>query len=259
MGGCKEFRMTREDNVFYAKRNLVDSIWKEANIEGIAATFPQTKEIFEGRAVSGLTVDETVAINNLKHAWAFVLDNLDAGIDISYIRRINYLVGLGITSHPGEFRLVDVNIGGTTWKPEFPEYELVKDKLNEVLAQPPSLRRVMEMFATICRMQLFIDGNKRTAQLVANAMMIGEGRGVFSIPVGEKPRWEELIIGYYETGEPRELGELVDFLISTSISGFDSDEYHKPGNPRRCEMPEVNPPVNGSRSVKDDGIRAAHS
>lgn len=28
-----EFSMTREDNVFYAKRNLVDSIWKEANLE----------------------------------------------------------------------------------------------------------------------------------------------------------------------------------------------------------------------------------
>ena len=26
--------MSIEDNIFYAKRNIVDSIWKEANIEG---------------------------------------------------------------------------------------------------------------------------------------------------------------------------------------------------------------------------------
>ena len=27
--------MSIEDNIFYAKRNIVDSIWKEANIEGV--------------------------------------------------------------------------------------------------------------------------------------------------------------------------------------------------------------------------------
>lgn len=35
--------MSIEDNIFYAKRNIVDSIWKEANIEGIDITFPATK------------------------------------------------------------------------------------------------------------------------------------------------------------------------------------------------------------------------
>lgn len=37
--------MSIEDNIFYAKRNIVDSIWKEANIEGIDITFPATKAV----------------------------------------------------------------------------------------------------------------------------------------------------------------------------------------------------------------------
>ncbi len=71
------YRMTREDNVFYAKRNLVDSIWKEVHIEGISVTYPEVQEIVEGRSVAGLTIDEILAINNLKHTWRFVLDSLD--------------------------------------------------------------------------------------------------------------------------------------------------------------------------------------
>ena len=39
--------MSIEDNIFYAKRNIVDSIWKEANIEGIDITFPATKAVRE--------------------------------------------------------------------------------------------------------------------------------------------------------------------------------------------------------------------
>lgn len=42
----KKFEMTVEENVFWAKRNLVDYIWKGANLEGIAITFPETQTLF---------------------------------------------------------------------------------------------------------------------------------------------------------------------------------------------------------------------
>lgn len=56
--------MSIEDNIFYAKRNIVDSIWKEANIEGIDITFPATKAVFEGAKIANLTQDQTTVINN---------------------------------------------------------------------------------------------------------------------------------------------------------------------------------------------------
>lgn len=34
-----KYNMTREENILYAKRNIVDSIWKSANLEGIPVTF----------------------------------------------------------------------------------------------------------------------------------------------------------------------------------------------------------------------------
>ena len=37
-----KYNMTQEQNIFYAKRNIVDSMWKSANLEGIAITFSET-------------------------------------------------------------------------------------------------------------------------------------------------------------------------------------------------------------------------
>ena len=60
--------MTQEQNVFYAKRNIVDNIWKSSHIEGINVTFPETQQIYDGGNVTKLRIDEIQITNNLKHA-----------------------------------------------------------------------------------------------------------------------------------------------------------------------------------------------
>ena len=72
-----KFNLTREQNVFVAKRNIVDYIWKSANLEGIGVTYPETQAIYDGGIVNGLTVDKIIAINNLKYSWQFILENED--------------------------------------------------------------------------------------------------------------------------------------------------------------------------------------
>ena len=51
-----KYHLTREQNVFIAKRNIVDYIWKSANLEGIGVTYPETQAIYDGGVVNGLTV-----------------------------------------------------------------------------------------------------------------------------------------------------------------------------------------------------------
>ena len=36
--------MSLEDNIFFAKRKIIDNIYKSANLEGIAVTFADTVE-----------------------------------------------------------------------------------------------------------------------------------------------------------------------------------------------------------------------
>ena len=40
----KKYSMTQEENVFWAKRNLVDYIWKSANLEAISSILSSDRE-----------------------------------------------------------------------------------------------------------------------------------------------------------------------------------------------------------------------
>ena len=42
-----KYKMTQKENIFLAKRNIIDSIWKSARLEGINITFPDTYAIYE--------------------------------------------------------------------------------------------------------------------------------------------------------------------------------------------------------------------
>ena len=70
------YTMSKADNIMYAKRCIVDSIYKQSRLEGIAVTFPETQEIYEGRSVSGLSVEDIIKVNNLKHGWQFIFDTI---------------------------------------------------------------------------------------------------------------------------------------------------------------------------------------
>lgn len=213
----ERYHMTLDENVFYAKRNIIDSIWKEANIEGIAVTFPDTQEIFEGRTVTGLSVDATVAINNLKHAWQFLFDTIDYPIDLMYVRQMNRLIGAGLFSYAGELRCTDVSIGGTTWRPDIPDFDKTKAAIERITADHLGSDTALEMFAYLTRSQLFLDGNKRTAQLIANKMLISSGTGILSIPIERKAEFAKLLVEFYESNDS---AALTAFLFEYALDGL---------------------------------------
>lgn len=95
-----KYNLTQEQNIFFAKRNIVDSLWKSANLEGIAITFPETQKIFDGGNIDHLRVDEIVTINNLKHAWQFLLSTIKSEVDFNYISSIHSLVGSNLVESP---------------------------------------------------------------------------------------------------------------------------------------------------------------
>ena len=72
----------------------------------------------------------------------------------------------------------------------------------------------LDMFCYLCRAQLFYDGNKRLAQLVANKVLIAGGVGVLRVPDEAQKEFLQKLIAYYESGDASELKEL---LHRTSI------------------------------------------
>ena len=207
------YKLTKEQNIFIAKRNIVDYIWKSANLEGIAVTYPDTQVIFDGYSVQGYKVEEITAINNLKKAWQFLLNDIDLEINLAYICQINKIIGEGIFYNPGIIRSTPVNIGGTTWQPPIPFESQIKEELDRVSGES-NTERAINMMLYLMRKQIFLDGNKRTAMLIANKIMIENGCGIISIPIDRQPEFYKLLIKYYETNNKEDIAQYIyDYCI----------------------------------------------
>lgn len=222
------YHMTLENNIFFAKRNLVDNIYSSSRLEGIAITFPETQDIYDGRNVAHLTVEEVVKVNNLKHAWQFVLDTVDYPLDLRYVRQLNQEIGAQLIPNAGELRSGAVNIGGTSWKPDIPEYETAKEQIEQIMSSGETTDKAITLMLYLMRAQLFLDGNKRVAQLAANQVMIQGGAGIIRIPVEQQEEFFEQLVTYYESGD---MTRIKRFVYDTSIDGYQPD-------PARCQEQE---------------------
>ncbi len=213
-----KYKLTLEENIFVAKRNIVDYMWKSARLEGIGVTYPDTEAIFNGLTVQGISVRDTIAVNNLKHAWQFVLENISYPMDYAFICKINQLVGSNsLVPEAGFVRFADVTIGGTSWKPEIPDVDIVKAELAQLQTIPSGTDRAITTMLYCMRRQLFFDGNKRTSMLAANQIMISSGEGIISVPIELQPEFTRLLVDFYETND---MTTIKGFVYDKCIDGI---------------------------------------
>ncbi len=213
-----KYRMTVEQNIFLAKRNIVDYIWKSAKLEGLGVTFPQTQVIYDGGIINGLSRDDVVAVNNLKHAWQFVFESLEYPMDLSYICHINQVVGANLVYGAGYLRKIPVRMGGTSWASEMPDKWKIQEELKAVLTVASPTERAIELMLWAMRRQMFPDGNKRTAMLAANQIMLQNGCGILSVPVEEQNKFTEMLVKFYESSD---MTALKQFVYDICVDGVD--------------------------------------
>ncbi|MBU6145900.1 MAG: Fic family protein [Paenibacillaceae bacterium] len=233
-----KFQLSVEQNVFLAKRNIVDYIWKSAKMEGLKITYPETQSIYNGMTVHGVAVPDILIVINLKQAWQFVLEHLDYPFDLPLISKINHCVGNNnIVWNAGHVRKTPIVFGGTSWKPEIPDEEQIKVKLTEIHKMENPTERAITLMLVLMRTQMFTDGNKRTAMLAANHALIASGGGIISVPVEQHTAFFELLIQYYETNE---MGKIKQFVYDHCIDGMEFEpvqevkfDFQKRKNDRR--------------------------
>ena len=213
-----KFNMTREQNIFVAKRNIVDYIYKSAKLEGLGVTYPDTEAIFNGAAVSGVKVSDVVAVNNLKHAWQFLLDTLDIPLDYAFLCKLNQFVGGdNLIYNAGYIRTLPVSIGGTSWTPEMPVEDDIKAHLIKSQSIESPTERAIEVMLYCMRGQFYLDGNKRTAMLAANQIMIANGQGIISIPERLIRDFTQHLVDFYESDNAKPISQ---FVYDNCIDGL---------------------------------------
>lgn len=214
-----KFNMSKEDNIFFAKRKLVDNIYKSANLEGIAVTFADTYSFINNVNTGTISIDDMLKLKGLKDGWQYIIDNIDVPLTIDFIKKIHFEVCKGQNITPlGEFRNKGVGITGTSWRPKMPEECDYESELKVILDNENKLESCIDLFCWIQRCQMFLDGNKRVANLVANKEMIRNGKGIISIPVEKIGEYFTKLIAYYETGDNT---ELKNWIYNNCIDGIE--------------------------------------
>ena len=213
-----KYNLTLEQNIFLAKRNIIDNIYANARMEGLNITFPQTKTILEGVNVPNLTIDEIQVILNLRDAWNYVINNVKQKLDIDFISKINEFVARNESIEWGKLRSGKVVITGTEYIPEIPVYAEVVEKLNCILDIENPTERAIEYMLFGMRNQLFWDGNKRTSTIVANKIMIENGCGIIKISDAHLEEFNKLLSEFYTTSKKEKIKE---FLYNNCIDGIE--------------------------------------
>ena len=212
-----KYKMTLEQNIFLAKRNLVDNVYASARMEGINITFPQTKTILDGVNVNSLKIDDIQCVLNLRDAWKFVINNIKEQFNLEFVCKVNEYVARNESLEWGTLRNGRVEITGTQYIPEIPNKEDVEEDIKEIIKIENATQRAITYMLYGMRKQLFWDGNKRTSTIAANKIMIENGAGIIKVPDEKLERFNELLTKYYDTNE---LQEISNFIYENCIDGI---------------------------------------
>ena len=203
-------------NISLARRNMTDSIYKQAMLEGVATTYSDTETIINGGKVNNMTVSDIGKVVNLKRAWEFILSNGVISYPTNYVVlcEINQIVEDGFSLFAGRLRSVPVSIGGSSYIPPLPIENIIKEELQNILCSDLSIiDKTIELLLFVSKKQLFLDGNKRTAVIFANHFLISNAGGIIIIPVEKIDIYKKLLIEYYESKND----DIKDFLKNECI------------------------------------------
>ena len=215
-----KYNLTREENVFVAKKYLKDSVYRSAFLEGMAVTFPQTEAILENAAVSDVPAKDVAKVIDLRNAWEYLLDNLDATLDLKFLEDLHEIIAREDVpwDRLGKLRTENVRISGTNYLPETPNPETVTKQITEILnTDTTDTDKAITVLLYLMRAQLFLDGNKRVATFACNKILISTGHGIFSLPPELKEEFSTKLIKYYEDGD---MTDLKDFIYKNCLTGL---------------------------------------
>ena len=205
--------LTREQNIFLAKKNFTELVFNTAYIEGCNVTFPQTQTIIDGAVVNGISVDDIQTVLNLRDGWKFILSSVDEPLTLEYICRVNEYVSRNESLEWGVLRRGTVGVG--EFIPTIPMKEDVLKEMDRINKINQPIDRALEYFAYACKQQLFWDGNKRTSTMVASKILIESGEGILTIGKDNAEEFNIALNNWYLKDELQPLKQCLNKCIKT--------------------------------------------
>lgn len=202
-----KIHLTKEQNRRYARQNFTNLVHTNARFEGINTTLSQTQTIMDGIGVDGVPIDDINTIVDLKRGWDYIT-RVDDPVSLDVAKMINKIVADKDSLDPGELRTGQggVNIGKETFIPPEMDEDTLKKSFDDILNSDSSnTDKALTLMFSGMRNQMFWDGNKRTATILANKYMIDNGAGLINIPLDNWNEFNDKLSEYYNFGDMSEI------------------------------------------------------
>lgn len=205
--------LTREQNIFLAKKTFVELVYNTAYIEGCNVTFPQTQTIIDGAVVNGIAVDDIQTVLNLRDGWKYCIETVERPLTLEYICKINEFVSRNESLQWGVLRTGKVGVG--EFIPSVPVLADVLKEIERINDIPEPVEMALEYFAYACKQQLFWDGNKRTSTIVASKILIEAGEGILTIGKDNAEEFNTTLNNWYLEDKLQPLKDCLKKCIKT--------------------------------------------
>lgn len=203
------------------ERLTIEFSWKSSSIEGNTYTLLETERLLkENLKADGHVDSEAQMIINHKNALNFIVENPNYYNELTTLKigEIHDLISYNLNIRQG-IRKTMVGITGTNFRPLDNEHS-IKDALDKLTRELNKIDNPVEKalvaVAMISYIQPFEDGNKRTARMIGNAILLANNYIPVSFVGVDNLEYKKAIILFYEQNSIVYLKEL--FLEQYELS-----------------------------------------
>ncbi len=185
------------------ERLAIDLSWKSSQIEGNTYSLLETERLLkEKETAAGKTKDDAVMLLNHKEALDFIIHEPAhlVPITISGIEDIHSILikDLGVSRNIRQRR---VGISGTNYQPldnAFQIEEALREMCQLINDKDDVFEKALLILVLISYIQPFADGNKRTARIISNAILMSNNYCPISFRTIDSIEYKKAMLLFYE-------------------------------------------------------------
>jgi len=206
------------------ERLAIDLSWKSSQIEGNTYSLLETEKLLkEKETAAGKTKEEAVMLLNHKDALDFILNNPGYLYPLS-VSNIADIHGILVKELAVErnLRKRRVGISGTNYRPldnEFQISEALQDTCILINNKESIFEKALLALVLISYIQPFMDGNKRTARIVSNAILMNKKYCPLSFRTVDSIDYKKAMLLFYEQNNISSFKEIFinqfEFAVNT--------------------------------------------
>jgi Fic family protein len=185
------------------ERLAIDLSWKSSQIEGNTYSLLETERLLkEKETASGKTKEEAIMLLNHKDALDFIIENPDYlnPLSVSIIEDIHSMLTKELAVERN-LRKKRVGISGTNYRPLDNVFQITEALQNACIIinnKESVFEKALLALVLISYIQPFMDGNKRTARIVSNAILINEKHCPLSFRTVDSIEYKKAMLLFYE-------------------------------------------------------------